>query len=173
VIAGKAHPADEDGKRAVQQRLFPLRGHPEVGSRVAYLEDYDLPMAQTLVRGCDVWVNLPRPPLEACGTSGMKAALNGALNLSVLDGWWDEAFDGENGWGIGGAVATDVAAQDEEDAAALYDTLEREVVPLFQERDAAGIPRRWLARVKRSLATLGPRFNAGRMVSEYRSRWGV
>jgi starch phosphorylase len=172
VIAGKAHPADDEAKRVVQQRLFPLRQHPQVGARVAYLEDYDMAMALELVRGCDVWVNLPRPPLEASGTSGMKAALNGGLNLSVLDGWWEEAYDGTNGWGIGGAVNHDTAAQDAEDANALYGLLEREVVPTFYERDAAGIPRRWLSRVKRSLATVGPRFNAGRMLGEYRQRWG-
>jgi starch phosphorylase len=171
VIAGKAHPADGDAKRVVQQQLFPLRQHPHVGERVAYLEDYDLSMALMLVRGCDVWVNLPRPPLEASGTSGMKAAMNGALNLSVLDGWWAEASDGSNGWSIGGEVMSDPAAQDERDAATLYDLLEREVVPLFYERDADGIPRRWLEKVKRSLATLAPRFDAGRMIAEYRGRW--
>jgi glycogen phosphorylase len=171
VIAGKAHPADDEAKRVVQQRLFPLRQHPQVGARVAYLEDYDLGMALQLVRGCDVWVNLPRPPLEASGTSGMKAAMNGALNLSVLDGWWDEASDGENGWSISGEVSGDWAAQDERDAAALYDLLEREIVPLFYERDADGVPRRWLERVKRSLATITTRFTAARMVGEYRGRW--
>jgi starch phosphorylase len=124
------------------------------------------------VRGCDVWVNLPRPPLEASGTSGMKAAMNGGLNLSVLDGWFAEAFDGGNGWGFGGGVSDDWAAQDAEDAAALYGTLEEQVLPMFYERDAAGLPRRWLAMVKRSLATLGPRFAARRMVGEYGERWG-
>ena len=167
LIAGKAHPQDDDAKRVVQQQLFPMRGAPVVGRRVCYLEDYDLAMALELVRGCDVWLNLPRPPLEASGTSGMKSALNGGLNLSVLDGWWEEAFDGGNGWGISGEVDADHAAQDARDAAALYDLLEREVVPLFHDRDPRGIPRGWIRRIKRSLATIGPRFCSQRMLEDY------
>jgi starch phosphorylase len=169
VIAGKAHPADDAAKRVVQQQLFPLRRLPVVGSRVAFLEDYDLGIAERLVHGCDLWVNLPRPPLEASGTSGMKAAMSGGLNLSVLDGWWAEAFDGENGWGIAGDEWADVDAQDARDAAELFDRLEREVIPAFYERDADGVPRRWIARVKRSLKTIGPAFSATRMVEDYRS----
>ena len=167
LIAGKAHPQDEEAKRVVQQQLFPLRSAEVVGRRVCYLEDYDLSMATELVRGCDVWVNLPRPPLEASGTSGMKAALNGGLNLGVLDGWWAEACDGLNGWGIGGEVTDDPGAQDARHATALYDILEREVVPLFYQRDAAGIPREWLRRIKHSLMTIGPRFCTQRMLGEY------
>jgi starch phosphorylase len=167
LIAGKAHPQDEEAKRVVQQQLFPIRSAPVVGRRVCFLEDYDLPMALELVRGCDVWVNLPRPPLEASGTSGMKAALNGGLNLSVLDGWWAEAFDGTNGWGIDGAVMADHAAQDARDAASLYDLLEHEVVPLFYDRDERGIPRGWVRRIRRSLATIGPRFSSQRMLEDY------
>ena len=167
LIAGKAHPQDEEAKRVVQQQLFPLRSAEVVGRRVCYLEDHDLAMAIELVRGCDIWVNLPRPPLEASGTSGMKAALNGGLNLGVLDGWWDEACDGSNGWGIDGKVDDDHAAQDARDAAALYDLLEREVVPLFYDRDAQGIPRGWIGRIRRSLATIGPHFCSQRMLEEY------
>jgi glycogen phosphorylase len=167
LIAGKAHPQDEDAKRVVQQQLFPMRAAPVVGRRVCYLEDHDLSMALELVRGCDVWLNLPRPPLEASGTSGMKSALNGGLNLSVLDGWWEEAFDGSNGWGLNGDVTADPAAQDARDAQALYDLLEREIVPLFYDRDQRGIPRGWVARIKRSLGSIGPRFCSQRMLREY------
>jgi starch phosphorylase len=167
LIAGKAHPQDEEAKRVVQQQLFPIRSAPVVGRRVCFLEDYDLAMALELVRGCDVWVNLPRPPLEASGTSGMKAALNGGLNLGVLDGWWDEAFDGTNGWGIDGSVLADHAAQDARDATALYDLLEREVLPLFYDRDERGIPRGWVRRIRRSLSTIGPRYCSQRMLGDY------
>jgi starch phosphorylase len=167
LIAGKAHPQDEEAKRVVQQQLFPLRSAEVVGRRVCYLEDHDLSMAIELVRGCDVWVNLPRPPLEASGTSGMKSALNGGLNLSVLDGWWDEAYDGSNGWGINGEVVADHAAQDARDAAALYDLLEQEVVPLYYDRDDQGIPRKWVRRIKRSLTTIGPHFCSQRMLEDY------
>ena len=170
LIAGKAHPKDDEAKRVVQRDLFSLRGASAVGQRVAYLEDYDLSMSAHLVAGCDVWVNLPRPPLEASGTSGMKAALNGGLNLSVLDGWWEEAFDGSNGWGIGGDESHDHAAQDDRDADALYYLMENEIAPQFYQRDAAGIPRAWVARIKRSLRTLGPRFCASRMIDEYARR---
>lgn len=166
LIAGKAHPSDDEAKRIVQ-RLFPLRGTGRVGQRVAYLEDYDLGMAAHLVRGCDVWVNLPRAPLEASGTSGMKSALNGGLHLSVLDGWWEEAYDGTNGWGIGGESAHDEAAQDARDAGTLYHLLEHEIVPAFYERDAAGIPRAWAKRVKASLRSIVPRFCATRMIADY------
>lgn len=167
LIAGKAHPQDEEAKRVVQQQLFPMRSAEVIGRRVCFLDDHDLSMAIELVRGCDVWLNLPRPPQEASGTSGMKAALNGGLNLSVLDGWWEEAFDGSNGWGIGGDVAPDHAAQDARDAGALYDLLEREVVPLFYERDKQGIPRGWVRRIKQSLRTIGPRYSSQRMLEDY------
>jgi starch phosphorylase len=166
VLAGKAHPRDEPAKELVRE-IFTLKRDPIVGRRVVFLEDYDLAMAQVLVAGCDVWVNLPRPPQEACGTSGMKAALNGGLNLAVLDGWWPEAFDGTNGWAIRSPEQLDEGAQDAHDAAAFYDLLEREVLPLFHARDATGIPRAWLARVRASLRTIGPRFSATRMLDEY------
>jgi starch phosphorylase len=167
VVAGKAHPQDEEAKQSLRA-VLELRRTPLVGSRVAFLEDHDLHMARYLVAGVDVWVNVPRPPLEASGTSGMKVALNGGLNLSVLDGWWIEAYDGENGWAISSPDG-DAAAQDEHDAGALYDLLEREVVPLFYDRDQAGLPRRWIGRVKTSMQRLIPRFSAERMVGEYLS----
>ena len=128
VLAGKAHPLDEQAKRVVQD-LFAFKDAPHVAEHVVYLHDYDLGMAARLVRGCDLWLNLPRPPLEASGTSGMKAVINGALNLSTLDGWWAEAYDGTNGWALSGDVDPDHGAQDTRDAAALYDLLEHEVLP--------------------------------------------
>jgi starch phosphorylase len=169
VISGKAHPRDEGAKRMVQA-IFSLKLQPSASARVVFLEDYDLAAARILVAGCDVWVNLPRPPLEASGTSGMKAALNGGLNLSVLDGWWAEAFDGTNGWGIRSETGPDERAQDARDAAAFYDLLEREVVPLFHDRDEAGLPRRWLERVRSSLKSLAPVFNATRALGDYVDR---
>ncbi len=166
VLAGKAHPRDEDAKRSLQA-LFGLKHAQIIGQRVVFLDDYDLAVGAQLVRGCDVWLNLPRPPLEASGTSGMKAAINGALQLSVLDGWWAEAYDGENGWAISGEVDPDHNAQDERDAASLHQVLEHEVLPAFYERDERGLPARWLARMRASLRTLGPRFCATRMLGEY------
>ena len=170
VIAGKAHPRDEEGKRLVQH-LFTFKWAPEVGGRVVYLDDYDLSSAARMVRGCDVWVNLPRPPLEASGTSGMKSAVNGGLQLSVLDGWWAEGYDGANGWALPGEEDADHGAQDHRDGAELHRLLEFEVAREFYERDAGGLPRAWLARVKASLATNGPAFSATRMVQDYVGRF--
>jgi starch phosphorylase len=138
-----------------------------VGERIAYLHDYEMELASHLVAGCDLWLNLPRPPFEASGTSGMKAAVNGGLNLSVLDGWWPEAFDGSNGWAIDGDEDPDTEAQDERHAAAVLEMLGGEVVPLFYDRDADGLPRGWLRRVKASLRTVGLRFSARRMLADY------
>jgi len=166
IIAGKAHPRDDDAKRNVQL-VFGLKDQPGAAARVAFLEDYDLSIAHALVSGCDVWVNLPRPPLEASGTSGMKAALNGGLNLSVLDGWWSEAFDTGNGWAIHSDPVADAAAQDTRDADALYGLLEHQVVPLFYERGDRGVPRRWIERIKSSLRTIGPAFCTARMLGDY------
>lgn len=166
IIAGKAHPLDDDAKN-VAKNMFSVKRSMDIPNRVVFLEDYDLRVAPQLVAGCDVWLNLPRPPLEASGTSGMKAALNGGLNLSVLDGWWCEGYNGQNGWAIDGSVVDDAAQQDERDANALYDLLANEVKPLFFARDANGIPVGWLARVRNSLRTLGPRFSAARMVEDY------
>jgi starch phosphorylase len=169
VIAGKAHPRDDPAK-AIVQRVFALKDAPGAADRVIYLEDHDLDLARQLVAGCDVWLNLPRPPQEASGTSGMKAALNGGLNLSVLDGWWCEGFDGTDGWAIRSEEWLDPSTEDARDAAALYALLEQEVVPLFYDRDAAGIPRGWIRRVKASLRTIGPAFNTARMLGEYVAR---
>ena len=166
ILAGKAHPKDDDGKRLVQ-RLFEMKGHFPVGRRVVYLDDYDLALGAAMVRGCDVWVNVPRPPLEASGTSGIKSAMNGGLQLSVLDGWWPEAYDGSNGWAISGEVDNDHGAQDWRHADELYRLLTDETVPTFYARDAGGIPRDWLEMVRASLRTIGPRFGAGRMVRDY------
>ena len=170
LLAGKAHPFDEDGK-SVLQTLFNLKASDlRLSERVVFLEDYDLSVATQLVAGCDVWINLPRRPMEASGTSGMKASFNGVLQLSVLDGWWAEAFDGENGWGIPGVEDPDPAVMDARDAGDFYDFLEQEVIPQFYERDAAGIPNRWCERVKVSLVTNGPRFCASRMIDEYATK---
>jgi starch phosphorylase len=166
LFAGKAHPSDDRAKQIVQ-RLFEVKRDPRVGRRVAFLEDYELSMATWLVAGCDIWVNLPRPPNEASGTSGMKVALNGGLNLSVLDGWWAEAYDGTNGWAIDGAVDHDEEAQDARHAELLYDLLETEVIPLFYERDTTGVPLGWVERMRSSLRTLAPRFVATRMLEDY------
>jgi starch phosphorylase len=169
LLAGKAHPMDDVAKGIVQL-LFNARRMPHVGERVAYLHDYDMELASYLVAGCDVWVNLPRPPLEASGTSGMKAALNGGLNLSVLDGWWAEAYDGKNGWAIDGDIDVDEEAQDRRHGAALLQLLESEIVPRFHDRDAAGLPTKWLAMVRSSIRTVGLRFSAQRMLGDYVSQ---
>jgi starch phosphorylase len=168
-MAGKAHPADQEAK-LILQKVFFERLSGDGSQRAVFLEDYGMGMAARLVSGCDVWLNLPRPPLEASGTSGMKAALNGGLNLSVIDGWWAEAYDGTNGWAIESDPSLDPAAQDELDAKLLYDVIEREVVPLFYERGDAGVPEGWVQRVKASLKAIGPRFNATRMLLEYVER---
>lgn len=169
LLAGKAHPKDDEGKKLVQN-LFAMRGERGAGSRVVFVEDYDLGVAARLVRGCDVWVNVPRPPLEASGTSGMKSVVNGGLQLSVLDGWWWEAFDGSNGWAMNGDEDGDHGAQDHRAAEELYAKLENEVIPEFHQRDGDGIPQEWVARIKRSMKTLIPQFSATRMVREYEQR---
>ncbi|HEX2253100.1 MAG TPA: alpha-glucan family phosphorylase [Thermoanaerobaculia bacterium] len=167
VFAGKAHPRDEPGK-AIAQRLAALEGESPFAGRIVFVEDYSMHVARQLVQGVDAWLNTPRRPLEACGTSGMKCAMNGVLNISILDGWWAEAFDGANGFAIGsGEAHAHPAVQDERDAASLYDVLEREVIPLYYARDADGLPRGWIARMKRSMQTLSWRFNADRMVMDY------
>ena len=167
VVAGKAHPADDGGKALIQQ-MVQFSDTPEVRRRIVFLPDYDMAMAHTLVQGCDVWLNNPLRPLEACGTSGMKGALNGALNLSVRDGWWDEWYDGGNGWEIPSADGvTDAARRDELEAQALYELLGKSVAPLFYDRDADGIPLGWVDRIRHTLRSLGPKVQAERMVREY------
>jgi starch phosphorylase len=166
VLAGKAHPRDEEAKRVLQS-LFGLKAAKVIGERVVFLDDYDLHSAARLVRGCDVWLNVPRPPLEASGTSGMKSVFNGGLQLSVLDGWWAEAYEPGNGWAIPGDVDPDHHAQDDRDATVLHQLLEGEVVPTFYERDEAGLPQHWIEMIRASLRTLGPQFSATRMLAQY------
>ncbi len=167
VFAGKAHPADELGKAMIAE-ISRFAADPEIRHRIVFVEDYDIAVARTLHQGSDVWLNTPRRPMEASGTSGMKAALNGALNCSILDGWWDEAWDGANGWAIPSAESCeDVARRDEMEAESLFRILERQVVPLFYDRSGGRLPRGWIHRVKTSLASLGPRVLASRMVRDY------
>ena len=164
VFSGKAHPADEDGKKMLQE-VYQFSRDPRLEGRVAFLEDYELHLAHRMIQGVDLWLNLPRPPLEACGTSGMKAALNAVPQLSTLDGWWFEAFDGLNGWAI--KPAPEGGDGDEWDAEQLYTLLEDEIVPLFYDRDARGVPVGWVAKMKHALRTAGERFTARRMVQQY------
>jgi starch phosphorylase len=178
LFAGKAHPADEPGKRLLQS-VYRAACDRNGAGRVAFVEDYDIHAARYLVAGVDVWLNTPRPPYEASGTSGQKAALNGVPNLSILDGWWDEAPAGECGWAIGGrhpdapagtgggAPAEDSEARDAADAESLYRILEREIVPLYYARDGAGVPGGWAALMRRTIETIAPRFSARRMLKEY------
>ncbi|MFE0919605.1 glycosyltransferase family 1 protein [Streptomyces nigra] len=171
VVAGKAHPADDGGKRLVQE-LVRFADDPRVRHRIVFLPDYGMAMAKKLYPGCDIWLNNPLRPLEACGTSGMKAALNGCLNLSVLDGWWDEWFQPDFGWSIPTAdgTGTDPDRRDDIEAAALYDLLEQRITPRFYERGRDGLPDRWIEMVRRTLTLLGPKVLAGRMVREYVDR---
>jgi glycogen phosphorylase len=167
VVAGKSHPADDGGKALIRQ-LVEFADVPAVRNRIAFLPDYDMAMAADLYPGCDVWLNNPLRPLEACGTSGMKAALNGCLNLSVLDGWWDEMYDGENGWSIPTADGVeDPERRDDIEAAALYDLIEHSVAPRFYDKGVDGLPSHWIAMVRHTLRSLGPRVLASRMVAEY------
>jgi len=167
IFAGKAHPLDSAGKELIRQ-ISHFARRPEVRRRMVFLEDYDITVARYLVQGVDVWLNTPRRPMEASGTSGMKAALNGVLNLSILDGWWDEAYTPETGWAIGrGEEYGDEKYQDEVESNALYELLEKEVVPLFFSRSGNGLPRAWIAKMKASMRAHGPQFNAKRMVREY------
>ncbi|WP_370083981.1 alpha-glucan family phosphorylase [Streptacidiphilus sp. MAP12-16] len=182
VVAGKAHPADDGGKRLIQE-MVKFADDPAVRHRIVFLPDYDMDMAAALYPGCDVWLNNPLRPLEACGTSGMKSALNGGLNLSVLDGWWDEWFDGSNGWAIptaegvsaggpegSGLEGPEADHRDDLEAAALYDLIEHQVAQRFYDRGGDGLPPRWIEMVRHTLVTLGPKVLAGRMVREYVDR---
>ncbi|HET8559366.1 MAG TPA: alpha-glucan family phosphorylase [Marmoricola sp.] len=167
VIAGKAHPADDGGKRLIQE-IVRFADDPEVRHRIVFLPNYDIAMAQPLYPGCDVWLNNPLRPYEACGTSGMKAALNGALNLSILDGWWDEWYDGNNGWAIPSADGVeDPDQRDDIEAGALYDLIEKDVAPRFYDLDADGLPVRWIEMVRHTLKSLGPKVLSSRMVRDY------
>jgi glycogen phosphorylase len=167
VIAGKAHPADDGGKKLIQD-IVKLSDDPEIRHRIVFLPNYDIAMAQPLYPGCDVWLNNPLRPYEACGTSGMKAALNGGLNLSVLDGWWDEWYDGDNGWAIPTADGVvDVDKRDDLEAESLYELIENDVAPRFYDHDDEGVPTRWLEMVRHTLKSLGPKVLATRMVRDY------
>ncbi|HYC00955.1 MAG TPA: alpha-glucan family phosphorylase [Candidatus Limnocylindrales bacterium] len=170
LVAGKAHPADEPAKKVIAA-IHELTLEQGLQHRVVFVEGYDQAVSRMLLAGCDLWLNVPRRPLEACGTSGMKAVLNATLNCSTLDGWWDEAYDGAGGFAVGdGSVHVDPAVQDERDSIALMSVLENEVVPLFYERGDDGIPMEWLARVKHALATMAYRYSADRMVLDYGTR---
>ncbi|MCA8999743.1 MAG: alpha-glucan family phosphorylase [Planctomycetaceae bacterium] len=167
IFAGKAHPADDFGKQ-IAQRIYKLSQDPKFQGRVVFLEDYDINLGRHLVQGVDVWLNNPRRPLEASGTSGQKVVLNGGLNLSVLDGWWAEAYDGTNGFAIGdGLIHANQEVQDTRDAESLMNVLRDEVIPLYYDRDHDDLPQEWIDRMKRSVSTLGWRFNADRMVMDY------
>jgi glycogen phosphorylase len=171
ILAGKAHPQDTQGKDLIKQ-LVQTSNRDKLRRHMVFLEDYDLDIARTMVQGCDVWLNTPRRPFEACGTSGMKAVANGALHLSVLDGWWDEGYERGLGWAIGnGEEYADYAFQDDLESRALYDILEKDVIPIFYERGPDGIPRRWVSMMKASMNKLCPIFNTHRMVSEYWNRF--
>jgi starch phosphorylase len=170
VIAGKSHPADDEGKRLIQ-RLVEFTQDPEVRKRIVFLPNYDIGMAKLLYPGTDIWLNNPLRPLEACGTSGMKAALNGSLNLSILDGWWAEFYDEENGWAIPSAdSAGDGAERDKLEAESMYDLIEHQIAPRFYDRGKDGVPTRWVESIRHTLATLSPELSADRMVKEYVER---
>ncbi len=167
IIAGKAHPADGGGKDLIRQIIHFAR-QSEISHKIVFLENYDIRVARYLVQGCDVWLNTPRRGMEASGTSGMKAALNGVLNCSVLDGWWDEAYDSDLGWAIGrGEVYSDIEGQDDIESQSLYDLFEHHIIPMFYDRDQHGHPRQWVGRMKKCIASLAPRFNTNRMVKQY------
>ncbi len=167
IFAGKAHPKDNEGKEYIRQINHILREEP-FRTKIMFIENYDINIARYMVQGADIWLNTPRRPLEASGTSGMKAAANGGLNLSVLDGWWCEGYDLNNGWAIGGGeIYDDLDYQDEVESNALYDLLEQEIVPLYYQRGQDGLPRDWIANMKHAMKTLGPVFNSNRMVKSY------
>ena len=169
IFAGKSHPADFASKELLK-RVYKVAADHNFLGRIAFVEDYDMHLARDLVRGVDVWLNNPRRLQEACGTSGMKASMNGVINLSVRDGWWDEAYDGNNGWVIDGFQGGDRAEEDKNDAESLYNLLEKEVVSLFYDRDRAGVPHGWIKIAKEAIRTISPEFNACRMMKEYAQR---
>ena len=169
MFAGKAHPQDQQAKMILQQ-IAQWKHDPIVRNRAVFLQDYDQEIARQMVHSVDVWLNVPRRPLEASGTSGEKVCINGGLNFSILDGWWLEGYDGTNGFAIGEGSSDQDADVDAADAESLYQLLEQQVIPQFYERDADGIPHRWIAMMKRSIQTLVPEFNSDRMVAEYAAR---
>jgi starch phosphorylase len=171
VFAGKAHPRDDEGKRFIQ-KIIHLGKYSDMQGNLVFIENYDVHVARTMVSGCDVWLNNPRRPLEASGTSGMKAGCNGCINFSILDGWWREGYDGTNGFAIGkDEHAPTIEQQDKEDSANLYETLTSQVIPTFYDRDAQGIPRKWIHMIRRAMATVVPQFTTRRMVKEYAEKY--
>ncbi|MCX6145138.1 MAG: alpha-glucan family phosphorylase [Ignavibacteriales bacterium] len=171
VFAGKAHPRDNEGKRFMQ-RIVEIARHPQLVGKVVFIENYDMNVGRYLVSGADVWLNTPRRPLEASGTSGQKIVIHGGLNLSILDGWWREGFNGSNGWSIGEDISeTDLELQDEKDSGSLYRTLTEQVIPEFYRRDAQGVPKAWIRRIRSAMRSLVPIYNTDRMVAEYVTRY--
>jgi starch phosphorylase len=173
VFAGKAHPRDTEGKRFMQ-RIVEIARHPRLAGKVVFIENYDMNVGRHLVSGADVWLNTPRRPLEASGTSGQKIVIHGGLNLSIMDGWWREGFNGSNGWSIGEDLSeTDLELQDEKDSGSLYRTLTEQVIPEFYRRDAQGIPKAWIRRIRSAMRFLMPIYNTDRMVAEYVTRYYI
>lgn len=167
IFAGKAHPRDDEGKKFIQ-KVIEYTKHPNLFGKVVFIENYDMNVARYLISGADVWLNNPRRPLEASGTSGQKVAINGGMNCSIMDGWWREGYDGTNGWSIGGdEQPADAHTQDVQDSQFLYDIISQEIIPEFYDRDANGIPKMWIKRMRRAIATLVPQYNTHRMVAEY------
>jgi starch phosphorylase len=167
IFAGKAHPRDDEGKKFIQ-RIIHLSKYSELKGHLVFIENYDVHVARSMVSGCDIWLNNPRRPLEASGTSGQKAGCHGCLNLSIMDGWWREGYDGTNGFAIGGDDhPSSIEAQDKQDSANLFKALTEEVIPTFYNRDDRGIPRQWIQRIRRAMSTLVPRYDTWRMVQDY------
>lgn len=167
IFAGKAHPSDDAGKR-ILQRVFNYAKDPEMGGRIAFVENYDEQLAQYIVHGVDIWLNNPLPPMEACGTSGMKASLNGVPQMSIPDGWWIEGYNGRNGWTFGTEKGGD---RDKADAGAMYDLLKNEIIPLYYAVDNDGISRGWVKVMKEAMKSVGSAFSTRRMVKEYTNRY--
>jgi starch phosphorylase len=171
IFAGKAHPRDDEGKRFIQH-IIHLSKYSELKGHLVFIENYDVHVARQMVSGCDVWLNNPRRPLEASGTSGQKTACHGCVNLSILDGWWREGYDGTNGFAVGDdSHPNNIEEQDRRDSANLYKTLTEEVIPRFYNRDANGIPREWIAMIRRAMVTLTAKFTTSRMVKEYAEKY--
>jgi starch phosphorylase len=171
VFAGKSHPHDTEGKEFLHQ-IVEMARHPRFFGKIIFLENYDMNVARHLVAGCDVWLNTPRKPLEASGTSGQKIAINGGLHFSILDGWWNEAYNGQNGWAIEGTGSAETPEdQDRLDAESLYKVLQKEIIPMFYQRDSHGIPRKWIARIRNAMRTIVPVYNTHRMVAQYAERY--
>ena len=171
IFAGKAHPRDDEGKRFIQH-IIHLSKHTELHGHLVFIENYDIHVARQMVSGCDIWLNNPRRPLEASGTSGQKTSAHGCLNMSILDGWWREAFDGSNGFAIGPDSQPDsIEEQDRVDSENLYKVLTQEVIPGFYNRDSTGIPRQWIQKIRRSMSTITPEYSTWRMVQDYANKY--